>query len=472
MKVGANHPLRILHVATIDEGGGAATVAHGLMRAHRARGCHVSEAVGRKRGRDGDVRILPDDRRAAYRLSGYSSVQAVLRRLAGRYPNSGWGLISRSLRSLTHPWAVGRTARGVEDFDFPGTYDLFDLFDGPADIVHCHNLHGGYFDLGALAWISRRVPTVLTLHDMWLLTGHCAYSLGCERWKTGCGSCPDLKLYPAIRRDATSANWQRKRDIYKTSTLFVATPSQWLMDEVKQSMLGPAVREGCVIPNGVDVSVFRPADRVAVRARMGIAPEAKVVLLPTGSQGSMWKDDRTSRLVVERVAHSAVRPAPIFITLGRDGARPSRDLANVRSVPHQTDARIVAEYYQAADVYLHATKADNFPLAILEALACGTPVVATAIGGIPEQIRSADLAALRADRAESAAGKTGILVAPRDGEQMAEAVVTLLSNDALRGRIGENAACDARGRFDVDLQVDRYLKWYRTAIDDWRSRQP
>ena len=50
-------------------------------------------------------------------------------------------------------------------------------------------------------------------------------------------------------------------------------------------------------------------------------------------------------------------------------------------------AETVAPYYQAADVYLHAAKADNFPRAVLEALCCGTPVVATAVGGIPEQVK-------------------------------------------------------------------------------------
>ncbi len=76
------------------------------------------------------------------------------------------------------------------------------VLDTPAQIVQCHNLHGGYFDLRALQWLSARVPTLLTLHDMWTLTGHCAHALGCDRWRTGCGRCPDLKLDPAIRADA------------------------------------------------------------------------------------------------------------------------------------------------------------------------------------------------------------------------------------------------------------------------------
>ena len=110
------------------------------------------------------------------------------------------------------------------------------------------------------------MPTVLTLHDAWLLSGHCAHSFDCERWKTGCGECPDLTIEPAIRRDATADNWVRKRDIYARSRLYVATPSPWLMGRVEQSMLAPAVEQARVIPNGVDLSVFRPADKRSIRA--------------------------------------------------------------------------------------------------------------------------------------------------------------------------------------------------------------
>src|SRR3546814_19635674 len=70
---------------------------------------------------------------------------------------------------------------------------------------------------------------VLTLHDEWAYTGHCAYTLGCERWRSGCGQCPHLDVYPSIRRDASAANWTAKYDIYSSSRLYVATPSHWLM---------------------------------------------------------------------------------------------------------------------------------------------------------------------------------------------------------------------------------------------------
>jgi hypothetical protein len=59
-----------------------------------------------------------------------------------------------------------------------------------ADVLHFHNLHGGYFNYLFLPYLTRNKPAVYTLHDMWGFTGHCSYSFDCNRWQKGCGSCP------------------------------------------------------------------------------------------------------------------------------------------------------------------------------------------------------------------------------------------------------------------------------------------
>ena len=90
---------------------------------------------------------------------------------------------------------------GLENFNFPGSRGLLCLMSPRPGVVHCHNLHGGYFDLRFLPKLSARVPTLLTLHDAWLLGGPSAHSFGCERWTTGCGPCPDFTIPPAIPVD-------------------------------------------------------------------------------------------------------------------------------------------------------------------------------------------------------------------------------------------------------------------------------
>lgn len=464
----AGRPLRVLQVGTVEAGGGAAAIANALHQAYRDRGVRSWQAVGHKLSADPDVFALPDDDRLAFRATGYTAVQAGLRRLAGRFPGRGWGLINRSLRRLTHPGVWSLERRGVEDFDFPGTRSLLDLGPAAPDLVHCHNLHGGYFDLRALAWLSHRVPTALTLHDAWLLAGHCAHSLGCARWKTGCGTCPDLRLHPAVRRDATAENWLRKREIYARSRLYAAAPSRWLVDRAAQSMLAPALADLRVIPHGVNLSVFQPADRRAVRARLGLPPDARTLLLTAGSHHSVWKDRRTLHAAMATIADRVSTRNVIFVALEDAGAHAAAGPLDVRFVGYQPDPAALAAYYQAADVYVHAARADTFPTAVLEALACGTPVLATNVGGIPEQVVPLGLDSLHAGG--GAGDTTGVLVPAREAETLADAAVALLEHDVLRQAMGDNAARDARRRFDHTRQVADYLSWYQDILADWRAR--
>ena len=149
----------------------------------------------------------------------------------------------------------------------------------------------------------------MTLHDAWLLSGHCAHSFECERWKSGCGHCPDLTIDPAIRRDATAYNWRRKAKIFAGSKLWVATPSRWLMRKVEESMLARAIVEARVIPNGVDLTVFGPADKEAARARLRYPRRALVVLSPaTALRENIWKGSRTVREGVSLAVRSIAGP--------------------------------------------------------------------------------------------------------------------------------------------------------------------
>jgi glycosyltransferase involved in cell wall biosynthesis len=351
--------------------------------------------------------------------------------------------------------------RGLEDFEYPGTYDLLNATGERVDVLHCHNLHGGYFDLRALPALSARVPTMLTLHDAWLLSGHCAHSFDCNRWLQGCGHCPDLTIYPAVRRDATAHNWVVKREMFVRSRLHVATPSRWLMNNVERSILQNGIVDSRVIPNGVDLKIFRPENKNNARSRLGIPHDAAVVLfVGHGIQGNRWKDFQTMR---EAIALSSCQLAPrhvLFFGLGEEDTHAGFRSENIRFAPFVEDAACVAAYYQAADVYLHAAKVDTFPQVVLEALACGTPVVATAVGGIPEQVRSLSGESIGYEESHSESSATGILVPPGDPQACARAIVRILTDSRTQKVLSENAAADASARFGLDRQIACYVDWY------------
>jgi glycosyltransferase involved in cell wall biosynthesis len=443
-------PLRILQVSTYDIHGGAAKVAWNLFAAYRARGHASWLAVGEKRSEDPDVLLIPNQALRGRWYHFWHQAGSRLHPTSSSPPAAR--LLRRLINGLAEPARRIDVFRGVEDFHFPGTRGLLTLTSQRPDLVHCHNLHGGYFDLRLLPWLSQQLPVILTLHDAWLLSGHCAHSFSCERWKTGCGRCPDLTIYPAIQRDATAGNWRRKQDIYARSRLFIATPSRWLMSKVEQSMLAPAVANARVLPNGVDLGIFRPADRRAARALRGI-PDNALVLLTTGVmiQRNVWKDYPTLRRAIALVARRLPKQELLFLALGDDAPPERADRVEVRFVPYQDDPSIVAQYYQAADVYVHAARADTFPSSVLEALACGTPVVATRVGGIPEQVED---------------GRTGFLVSPGDAHDLAEKVVQIVTDSELRENIARRAAETARRRYSFERQVDAYLQWYHEVINE------
>lgn len=453
--------LSIMQISKYHSGGGADNVAWNLFRAFRARGFQSTLAVGRKTCDDPDVVEIPNWELQSGWTRYWRQAQNHFESLDGRM-RSAWRF-SRWARFIADPTKWLNDYRGIEDFKFPGTWRLLDLTGSKPDIVHCHNLHNEYFDLRYLPWLSQHIPVILTIHDAWLLSGHCAHSFECERWRTGCGKCPDLAIYPSVNRDATSFNWRRKRDIYSKCKLHVATPSKWLMRKVENSILNRTPAETRIIPYGIDLSVFHPADKNAIRASLNIPRDSKVLLFAAnGVRKNPFKDYMTMREAVSLVAERRNDKRLVFIALGDGDSTEKFGQAEVRFVQYQKDPNVVAAYLQIADLYIHAARVDTFPNAILEALACGTPVVATAVGGIPEQVKG-----LQGDgemnsnlNPHSIDEATGMLVPQGDAEGMAISIERLLDDPDLNSRLSENASRDARERFDLERQVNDYLEWY------------
>jgi len=452
--------MRILQVSTADYAGGAESVARQLMQAYRRAGHESWLAVGQKNGNDAGVFEIPNERRRSLWSRGCLAVAAGIRSILGEAPSAQF--VSRLIGlGLGQPGRAFQKWRGREDYDFPGTDLLDELSPSCPDVIHGHNLHGaglpdgGFFDLEALPRLSRRYPVVMTLHDAWMLSGHCAHSFDCERWKTGCGACPDLTIYPAIRRDATAYNWERKRRIYAQSRIYAVTPSRWLMNKVENSMLAPAIVGSKVIPNGVDLSVFHSGNKAAARHILGVPPQVRVMLFAAnGIRKNTWKDYGTIRKAAEQAAQKVRGQEIMLIALGEEGRCERVGNLTIRFIPHERDQAKIAQYFQAADLYVHASRAETFPHSILEALACGLPVVATAVGGIPEQVDD---------------GETGFLIPAGDAAGMAEKMADLLLDDTLRQRCGVAAVQSARTRFHMEHQVAAYIEWYEEILRESRD---
>jgi glycosyltransferase involved in cell wall biosynthesis len=431
--------------------GGAHKMAYELFRGQRQRGHESFLAVGEKLRDDPQVFEIPNN---AYRKPWARFWRASQTRLnkegkKDRARLSGWvanlGELGRWLRIMN----------GFEDFDFPATRHLLEISPGRPEILHLHNLHGGYFDLRSIAELSRQLPIVFTLHDEWAYTGHCSYTLGCDRWEIDCAPCPDLSIYPALRKDGAAGNRQRKLEIYSRTRLYVSASSRWLMERAERSALKPGIVEGRVIPYGIDLKVFRPGDRQAARRQLDLPQQAQVILFVANkTYSNRFKDYKMLEDAVARIAGRLNQRETILLCLGEEKQENRRGSAVFRFAGFESDPRKVATFYQASDLYLHAAKAESFGLVIAEAQACGVPVVATDVNGIPEALDD---------------GRTGYLVPPEDSEAMAERASQLLRDDSLRAAMGKTAIEYAGRNFDLERRLDDYLNWYAEIIKENES---
>lgn len=437
----ATRPLRVLHVNTADHGGGAEAVALALHRACLARGHESRLVVGRRLLDVPDVLELD-----ALAPRGLGRVQARARRWAAAARPSH-PLLARLARAASDPRAAAEALLGVERFGFPAAWRLLDAMPpAPPDVVHVHNLHGDYFDLRALAPLSRRVPVVATLHDEWLMTGHCAGTLGCERWREGCGRCPHLATDPAVRRDATRFNWRRKQRALGGARLHVVTPSRWLLERVRTSLVAPAIVEARVIPNGVDLDVFRPGPQAEARQALGLDPRARVLLFAASNPRTNPFKDFAGLLTAAARLSGRHRPL-LVMALGEDAPSERAGDAQVQFARVVDDPRRLALYQRAADVYVHAARAESAtPRAVQEAMACGRPVVAAAAGAAAEQLED---------------GRTALIVAPGEPEALARAIAALLDDPTRAARLGAAAAAKAIRDLDARARIDDHLGWYR-----------
>ena len=436
--------------ASAYEIGGAGAVMLDLHREYMRRDIDSWVAVGRARHADARVLEVPND-------AARSGWTRAVTRLAG----AGAGEDERALSPLAKALLVaadpGRyqaILAGVEDFAFPATAALLDLPPRRPNVLHLHNLHGYYFDLRELPVLSRQVPTVLTMHDAWLLTGHCAHPIDCPRWEDGCGMCPDLERYVPIRADASAENRRLKREILGRSRVALVSPSRWLLGMAEHSLPLGNELTARHIPNGVDTSVFRPGDRVAARTALELAPDA-TVLLATAEMlaDNPFKDFPTLRSALEMLgARDGSRPT--LVALGLDREIDPIPGVDVVAVPFTDGRESVVRHYQAADVYVHAARAENLPITILEAMACGLPVVASAVGGIPELVVE---------------GETGLLVPRGDAGALADALAGLLGDAERRAALGRAGRARVLEHFTLSREADRYLELYAELRGLWSA---
>lgn len=254
-----------------------------------------------------------------------------------------------------------------------------------ANVVHAHNLQAteGNLSPALLRRIASTKPVFWTLHDTWGITGHCINPQTCERWTSGCGSCPNLSSAMLLQRDTTAANAAWKRRVLADRRIHLVVPSNWLGGLVERSWV--AGRPATVIRNALDTGRLPQLDRHACRLALGVPIDATTILFASNCLTNPLKGWDTLQLAIPMLRE--IYPRLHLLSFG------SRCGAAVDAVPwthlgRLDDPRLRAVAYATADVLAYPTKADSLSYQVAEALACGLPVAANAVGGVVELIEN------------------------------------------------------------------------------------
>lgn len=308
------------------------------------------------------------------------------------------------------------------------------------DIFHLHLIHNRFFSLLLLPILGWLRKVIWTIHDPWAFTGHCCHPKGCDKWKTGCDSCPDLTTYMSMRKDRAGWMWRVKKWIYQRSQFEVIVASQWMADRVGVSPLF-AGKKIHLIPFGVNQLMYSPKDRAGSRKKM-LVDDQQVVLMFRAVVDD-YKGFEYIQAVLRRFMVSGRYRHKLVLVTVHD-MNLLAEFAGYFRVLDYGWKNDLSELYNAADIFLMPSVAEAFGLMAVEALACGVPVIAFKNTGVEEVV-----------------GDAGICVEYQNVDHFEDAIVELIETPEKRREMSIQGVRRAKDNFSEELYLKRLDQVYR-----------
>ena len=306
------------------------------------------------------------------------------------------------------------------------------------DIIHLHNIHDHYINYKMLFEyiIEHNIPVVWTQHDCWAFSGGCMYfdETGCEKWKSGCGSCPIKGMV-----DRSSHHYNLKKSLTShISNLIMVPVSDWIAGLLRQSFMKD--RAIITLKNGIDLNVFKPSQS-NLRTELNIHADKTIVL----GVACPWSKRKGMDDFIKLAEDKSLQIVLVGMTAKQKSALPSSIIAIERTHNQQE----LAQYYTMADVFVNATYSDNYPTTNLEAMACGTPVITYNTGGSIEAVTP----------------ETGMIVEQGNIESLREAIHIMVSKDSeKRNKMSADCVLRAKEFFDKDKCFEKYIELYNKIL--------
>lgn len=286
------------------------------------------------------------------------------------------------------------------------------------DIIHIHELHAYFVNIKKLiGYIQKaKIPVIWTFHCEFAYTGKCGYTLDCEKWKSQCEKCPQLKKYPkSCFFDFTRKMFEEKKKLLSNYEFTIVTPSKWLLQHVESSFLNK--QKKLIVNNGIDSNVFKLYKSEQKNEKL---------VITVGQQ--IFSPIKGGKRVIELAKKM---PEVKFVIIGGD--KNEQPLDNLTIVQETRNQQELARWYSRANLFLMLSIKENFPTTCLEAQMCGTPILGFDAGGIKETSVSSEnmFLPLNSSDEELINGINFMINQKIDKQRLSDEATKMFSNEAM-----------------------------------------
>lgn len=410
-----------LLINTFDNQGGAAIATYRLHIGLRSIGVNSKLLVQNKK---------TDDKYVIGPITNQQKVFAILRPyldrfLANRYHNKEKVLFSSA-------WLPERLASTVEKIN--------------PDLIHLFWVNGGMLRIETLKKFKQ--PIIWTLHDMWPFTGGCHYDDECGKFQQACGNCP--VLHSDTELDLSQRVLARKQKSWDGLPIVVVATSHWLAEMARSSTLFKDQRIE-VIPNGIDTERYKPIDKYVARDVYNLPHDKRLILFSAfNATSDKRKGNQYLMLALEKLSRLGWSADTEIVIIGASKPESPSNLGmKVHYMGQMFDEISQVLLYSAADVVVAPSMQENLSNTVMESLACGTPVVAFHIGGMPDMIEHQI---------------NGYLAAPFDPSDLAEGIMWVLGGQDHTQLLSKQARQSVLDRYTLDVVASKYLSLYQSVV--------
>jgi len=293
------------------------------------------------------------------------------------------------------------------------------LLSDKSDIIHLQDIHSNSFiSLLVLPIISKQKKVIMTVHDLWIMSGHCIYPLGCKKWQTGCDNCCNLKVPISLLWDTTSLMWKLKYWVMHHSNIHLIVASHYMKDIVKQSPILNHLK--CdVIPYGIEQKNYNKKE---CRKELNIPDDVFV---------ASYRNIKENCFKGTEYIESLPSLNNIYIfPIGGDG--------------WIDDHEYLMKALTASDIFLMPSIEESFGIMAIESMSVGTPPIVFDGTALPEIIKS------------------GGLIIKRNSDALLYAIQLLQSSPNIQKHLSINAKNIIKEIYTIDKYINAHINLYKS----------